>query len=97
MSAKKQKAKSIVSSFQGKESENKELLSKKKLLRYSPNMEYFINSSEEVLIAIVRGENPDQNPVYRITEFQLIGILEQFAHCTEGVVYFYKVPKSAFD
>lgn len=91
-SAKKQNAQRIVSSFIGNEADNTELLKKKKLLKYSPNIEYFINNSEEFLIAIVRTGEPKLNPVYRITDLKLIVILEHFAETVNGDIFFYKVP-----
>lgn len=91
-SAKKQNARRIVSSFLGSESDNAELLSNKKLLRYSPNVEFFINSAEEYLVAIVRNGELKLNPVYRITDLKLIPIIESFAQTTNGEVLYYKVP-----
>jgi hypothetical protein len=93
-SAKKQVARKIVSSFMGNEEENLELLKKKKLLKYSPNLEYFTNASEESLIAVVRTGEPKLNPVYRITDLKLILIIESYANMVGGEVYFYKVPKT---
>jgi len=96
-SAKKQKAKKITSSFLGNEAENQELLSKKSLLKYSPNVELFVNASNESLIAVIRtSDELKSNPVYRITDIRLIGIIEAFAEASHGVIYFYKVPNECF-
>lgn len=93
-SAKKQKAEEIVNSFLGNEEENECLLRNKRLLRYSPNVEFFTNSSGEFLVAIVKSASgkPKNNPVYRITDLRLILILESFAETTGGFLVFYKVP-----
>jgi hypothetical protein len=94
-SAKKQKAKEIVASFMGDEERNKNLLQSKKTLQYSPNIEFFVNNSTEYLIAIVlmRPEDSKNNPVYRITDLELLDILESFAKTTGGIVTYYKLPK----
>jgi hypothetical protein len=91
-SAKRQVAKKITNSFLGNELDNTELLSKKRLLNYSPIVEFFINSSEESLVAVIKTGEEKFNPVYRITDLKLIAILESYAETTGGMVYFYKVP-----
>ena len=94
-SAKKQDSKVITSSFLGSEDENQKLLSKKKILTYAPNVEFFMSSQTETLIAVVRmgnGSDKTRNPVYRITDLRLVRILEAFAEASGGRIYFYKVP-----
>lgn len=91
-SAKRQRAEKITSSYLGSEADNERLLKDKRLLRYSPNVEFFTNTSDEYLVAIVRTEEPDGNPVYRITDLKLIPIIEAFAEIVGGTTFYYKVP-----
>ena len=91
-SAKRQRAEKITSSYLGSEADNERLLKDKRLLRYSPNVEFFTNTSDEYLVAIVRTGEPDGNPVYRITDLQLIPIIEAFAEIVGGTTFYYKVP-----
>ncbi len=95
---KKQKAKKITSSFLGNEADNQKLLSQKNPLRYSPNVEFFVNAPNESLVAVIRsGEALKDNPVYRITDIKLIRIIESFADATHGIIYYYKVPNESFE
>jgi hypothetical protein len=91
-SAKRQRAEKITSSYLGSEADNERLLKDKRLLRYSPNVEFFTNTSDEYLVAIVRTGEPDGNPVYRITDLKLIPIIEAFAEIVGGTTFYYKVP-----
>jgi len=91
-SAKKQRTEKITTSYLGSEEDNKELLKDKKLLRYSPNVEFFINTYSEFLVAIVRTGEPEGNPVYRITDLKLIPIIEAYADIVEGTTFYFKVP-----
>lgn len=93
MAAKKQAVKKITSSFLGDESSNQELLAKGKLLKFSPNVEFFTNTASEYLAAVVRTKgDAKNNPVYRITDVKLINIIESFAETVDGVVFYYKIP-----
>ncbi len=91
-SAKRQRAEKITSSYLGSEADNEELLKQKRLLRYSPNVEFFTNTSDEYLIAIVKTGEPEGNPVYRITDLKLITIIESYAEVVGGITFYYKVP-----
>lgn len=88
----------IVNSFLGNEEENLALLRRGRIAYYDPSVEFFINSARECLVAVVRSLESDRsgNPVYRITNLKLLGVIEKFALATNGVVYYFKIPVEAF-
>jgi len=91
-SAKKQRTEKITTSYLGSEEDNVEILKDKKLLKYSPNVEFFINTYSEYMVAIVRTGEPDQNPVYKVTDLRLIPIIEAYADVVGGNTFYFKVP-----
>jgi hypothetical protein len=91
-SAKKQRTEKITTSYLGSEEDNAETLKDKKLLKYSPNVEFFINTYSEYMVAIVRTGEPNQNPVYKVTDLRLIPIIEAYADVVGGTTFYFKVP-----
>lgn len=91
-SAKKQMTDKITSAYLGNEEDpsNQKILQTKKVLKYSPNIEYFTNSSTESLVAIVRAGGKS-GILYKITDLKLIEILEAYTEGIEGVILYYKV------
>lgn len=91
--ASKLKAKQITQAFLGSQSDLEQEISKGRLATYAPELEIFIKRASEKLLAIVKtSDDPKLNPVYHVTNIEILDIVYRFERSTGGYAVFYKVP-----